>query len=331
MKTEPSWPTVNEEFTGVPQDLIDLSMHYCLNESFTPAHTVTTKVPKVQIQRIRVDGKWVEVGRTTIMVDRTRNVAEARRISPTSGRPFLNELIQIVNTAKGHLVYRGRNGNTWHWHKKGLRFTDPEGVRQDIPPHDITVTLLADGRFELRYSHNRMVQYAAKFNPETTLTSFLPHIEVQDGVAYNRTLINGKPWNEVNIRSLMTSWGKANQDYVWRWWTYGDTGLNTTDGHRYVDGWATSITQYPRTDERGHRLNVVKGGQGSFDAATHTFTYPDYNGNPVYIMLQAEFLPAQHKQAEFRSYHLFYPHGLTPEGSGFLWPVKPFDPNQETY
>lgn len=330
MKTEPSWPTVNEEFTGVPQDLIDLSKDYCLNESLTPAHTVTTQVPKVQIHRTRVDGKWVETGRTTTMVDRVRNIAEARRFSATSGRPLLNELIEIVNSAAGQIVYEGRTENTWHWHKKGIRFTDPQGKRQDIPPHDIYVTMLADGRFEVRYSHSRMIQYAAKFNPETHLTSFLPHIEVVDGVAYNRTLINGKPWNEVNIRSLMTPWGKVNQDFVWRWWTYGDTGL-TTAAHAAVDGYATSITQYPRSDVKGQSLNVIAGGQGRFDAATHTFTYPADNGKAIYIMLQAEFLPATFKQQEYRSYHLFYAYGHTPQGSGFLWPAKDQDPNKELY
>jgi hypothetical protein len=176
-----------------------------------------------------------------------------------------------------------------------------------------------------------MVQYAAKFNPETNLTSFLPHIVVDNGVAYNRTLINGKPWNEVNIRNLRTSWGKVNQDYVWRWWTYGDTGLNTTDGHRYIDGYATSITQYPRADVKGQTLSVQPGPIGRFDAASHTFTYPQYDGDPVYIMLQAEFLPANHKQAEFRSYYLFHQHGHTPEGSGFLWPAKDQDPNKQLY
>jgi hypothetical protein len=327
---QPAWPTISEATTKVPADLLELSKDYCLNSSITPAHTIVTDVPKVEIKRNLVNGKWVEVSRTTTIVQRTRNVAEVRRETATHGVPMLNTLVEIVNSAPGQLEYRGRNGNTWTWHKVGIRFTDPQGVRQDIPPHTITVTLLADQRFELRYSHSKTIQYAKRFDPSAVLTSFIPIIIVENGIAYNRTLINGRPWNEVNIRGLMTPWGKTNQDFVWRWWTYGDTP-KVTGGHAAVDAWATSITQYSRTDVKGHTLNIQAGPTGRFDQASHTFTYPPDNGKAIYIMLQAEFLPANHKQWEARSFYLIYPYGHTPQGSGLLWPAKDQDPNKEKY
>jgi hypothetical protein len=327
---QPAWPTINEELTGVPQDLIEASMNYCLNQSIVPAYVKIERVPRVRVRRTLTAQGWIETSRDTTFTERRRNIAEVRRFTATHGRPLLNELIETVNSAPGQLQYKGRTGNTWQWHKVGIRFTDPQGVRQDIPPHDIFVTLLPDGRFELRYSHNPMIQYAAKFNPATTLTSFLPHIVVENGVAYNRTLINGKPWNEVNIEFLIMPWGKTDQNFVWRWWTYGDTP-KVTGGHAAIDAWATSITQYPRTDPKGQTLTIQAGPTGRFDASTHTFTYPPNNGKPVYIMLQAEFLPANHKQQEYRSYHLLYQYGHTPQGSGYLWPAKDQDPNKEMY
>lgn len=327
---QPDWPTITSDNTNIPADLLELSKDYCFNQSFTPADTVIEMVPRIRRQHRFINFKWTLVSVDTSFVPRPKITREVRRLSLTHGSPMLNQLLSIVNAAPGQLEYLGRTGNTWSWHKKGLRFTDPEGKLQDIPPYTVTLTLLPDNRFELRHSNTKMVRWAAKFDPEQVLTSFLPYIAVEDGVAYNRTLINGRPWDQVNIRNLMTPWGKRNQSFVFRWWTYGDTGL-TTAAHKYVDGYATSITQYEVTDPRAKTLNIQPGPIGRFDQTSHTFTYPPDNGKPIYFMLQAEFKPAQHKQWEARSYYLLYPYGYTPQGAGFLWPVKDFDPNRQLY
>lgn len=328
---QPAWPTyeqvVNEATTGVPQDLIDLSRDYIITTTHSPADTTYKMVPKISKKHKLINFKWVLLSVDTTWVSQPKITPAKTTTTVGYGKSFIKTLIDIANAADPEqLVYVGREGNIWKWHKYGVRFTDTQGDRQDIAPYDVTIELTADNKFIIKKTGSGHILTATKGDPTKCVTSITAHVVVEDGIAYNRTLINGKPWQSVDMRTLITSWGKTNTSYVWRWWGWGDFASGNI-----VRGDVTFISQHDKNDPKGQTLNIAKGSSGSYNQSTHTFTYPQSDDEPIYIMLQLEYLPANYKQAEARQYYMLYPWRWMDTGQSFIWPLFEGDPNRELY
>ena len=322
--------TLAQILPEIPAETIEIVKNYIVNETFTPAKTVTYTVPV----RVSPTYRWVNGVKTIVKEGYTTTKTMTRAIPASStytghGFPLLNRIIDALYYGGDHTDFVLIDEDTFTIHTMGIRFTDPQGVRQDIPPRDIYFDRLPDGRIKITYSNQDVVHYAKEVDPNVHLTSFVADMVEENGVLYNTSLINGKPYDQVDIKSLMTSWGKTGQDYVWRWWGY----MNKPSGN-VVDGNVTAITQHARASAEGKSVNVsnVQEIIGEYIAETRTFVVPtEPENNPVFIRLQAEFLPAQYKQWNVNSWCQFYQWGEKEAGVSQAWPTKSFDPNRELY
>lgn len=326
----PNFRTLQEIYPEIPSETLDIIKNYVVNESFTPAKTVTYTVP------VTVTGtyKWINGVKTLIKPGYTTTKTLTRQVPESStktlsGQSLLQKVSDLLHYTGAHTSFVAIDEDTFSIHTMGIRFTDPQGVRQDIPPRDVYFDRLSDGRIKITYSNQDVVHYANEVDPTKFITSFVVDMEVVDGVVHNRSLINGLPYDQVNIRSLITQGGKTNQDFVWRWWGY----MNNPSGN-IVDGNVTAITQHARTSEEAKSVNIELSPVdiGGYNPTTRTFVVPNEpENNPVFIRLQAEFLPANFKQHNLNCWFQLYQWGEKEAGVHQGWPTKEFDPNRELY
>ena len=326
----PNFRTLQEIYPEIPPATIDIIKNYVVNESFTPAKTVTYTVP------VTVSGtyKWINGVKTLIKAGYTTTKTLTRLVpesktSTVSGRSLLQVVSDLLHYSGAHTSFVPIDEDTFSIHTMGIRFTDPQGVRQDIPPRDTFFDRLPDGRIKITYSSQDVVHYANEVDPSKYLVSFVADIEEAEGKLLNRSLVNGLPYDQVNIKSLITPNGKTGQDYVWRWWGY----MNKPSGH-IVDGNVTAITQHARLSQEGTNINFayVDLPIGDYIPTTRTFFVPNETEDaPVFIRLQAEFLPANFKQHNLNCWFQFYQWGEKEAGIHQGWPTKEFDPNRELY
>jgi len=321
----PPIQSLTEDLIKLPQELIDAIKNRVVHETYTPASTKVVEEPVTQNTYKWVNGVKTLVSSKTFT--RTKTVTTpAKTVSNTYGRPMLNEVLNLINF-RGHERHTKISDTQFEFYTFGVKFKDPQGVMQDIKPKTSWVEFV-NNNWQIRHD-NGIIQRSMEVNPEQHLCSFIPIIVESEGVLYNRSLINGRNWHEVDIRSLMTSWGKTNQDFVWRWRTWG----NNPSGH-VVDGSVTAIVQLSRNDAKAESIAIQEGQTGVYLTAEHKFQYPTLENageNYIAVMLEAEFLPAQYKQFSVRGYHLIYPYGYSEAGFSLNWPQKDFDPNRELY
>ena len=214
----PPVQSLTEELIKLPQELIEAIKHRVVHEIYTPASTKTVLVPVTKNTFKWINGvkKLISSEKSTI----TRTVTTpAKTVTNTYGRPMLNEVLNLLNF-NGNVRFTKISDTQYEFYSYGVKFTDPQGVQQDVKPNTSYVELV-NNVWQIK-NENGIIQRSIEVSPDQHLCSFIPIIVESEGVLYNRSLINGKDWHQADIRSLMTSWGKTNKDFVWPWWMWGN-------------------------------------------------------------------------------------------------------------
>jgi hypothetical protein len=323
-----NFPTLHEVLKDFPTELVDAFKDTIVKQTIVPAHTIKQKKYRFTPPRYaRINGVVTMVSPPKVeeyFVD----VQVAEKITNHAHGGCVANFLMEAFYLGGVNEFVKVDDDTWAIHTYGVKFTDGQGVKQDIPPRDLFIDILPNG-VKYYFSNDPRIYVCEKVDNAQFMTSFFTWMVEENGKLANCSIINGKPWNEVAVSALMTPWGRTGSDFVWRWWMYGNNHKGLV-----VDGNATEIVQHPRANNRGSFLNIGQAPSvvGSYDNVNHTFNVPLDNGDePVYVRLQAEFLPAQYKQWSTNCWYLPYGYGLTESGIGMKWPTKHFDPNAELY
>jgi hypothetical protein len=323
-----NFPTIYEVLKDFPTELVDAIKDTVVKQVITPATTVKKK--RFRFTRptyARINGVFTMITPPKVE-EYFEDVPVPEKVTNTAHGGCVANFLMEAFYLGGQTDFVKIDEDSWAIHTYGVRFTDPQGVYQDIPPRDLFIDILPNG-LKYFFSNDPRIYVCEKVDNTKFMTSFFTWMVEENGKLINRSIINGKPWNEVNVGALLTPWGRTGSDFVWRWWLYGNNAKGLT-----VDGNATEIIQLTKSLSRGEELNInlTSLTVGNYDSVTHTFNIPiEDDGEPIFVRLQAEFLPAQYKQWSTSSWYLPYGWHLTDSGVGMKWPTKHFDPNTELY
>lgn len=136
--------------------------------------------------------------------------------------------------------------------------------------------------YKMRWTYNLV-----KTNPETHINNIAMDLErPTDSTVKASVYINGENTQTFNYKTLINSFGKKYDGYMFMYRLYNGPGLYTTDN---VYGSTINIPINPAQDTK---INVKAGTVNNFDIKTKTLTFNPDLEEVAELLAYMEFLPA---------------------------------------
>lgn len=140
-------------------------------------------------------------------------------------------------------------------------------------------------------------------NPETHLTSFFPWATVEGGKVINKTFVNGKPVQQLNLSNLITANGRTGFSYSVRWNLLNECEVTSTSNLIAGEGnmgQCANSDWLERFDTRAKELHYSFGSTFTYNRITNAAQYN--NSKKSYAVLYMGEKPISGKEASAQCY-----------------------------